>query len=132
MEAFPFVIGHSSGLPLDKRYEDMTGSERAAVRNWYTKMGPGDEPPFPAHGLAPIIRALSEGIGKLQVTGDLYLIVDVSSSGEPVSATAYGSPSPEMARFAASVLLLTRFKPALCHWRPCAQKFPFNLHFELE
>jgi hypothetical protein len=42
---------------------------------------------------------------------------------------AWGSPSPEMTKFAASVLLLTRFKPAICGGQKCRMDFPLKYLF---
>jgi hypothetical protein len=42
---------------------------------------------------------------------------------------AIGSPSPEMTQFAASVLLLTKFKPAICGGQPCKMDYPFRFAF---
>ena len=64
-----------------------------------------------------------------RAAGDLYLVAEVDANGEAQSVTAYGSPDPDMTKFAASALLLQKFKPALCTGTPCAQKFPFSLGF---
>jgi hypothetical protein len=125
------VIAQSSKLPLRKRYGEMTAEEKAVIRRFYTDMGPDDEPPFPEAGMERLIRTLHEAQSHLRVTGNLYLVADVDSKGDVQSVAAYGSPDPEMTRVAASVIVLEKFKPALCAGIPCAQKFPFSLRFEL-
>lgn len=132
VSAIKDVIAQSSRIPLRKRYADMTQPERDVIRGFYTSMGPTDEPPFPETGLEPVVRALHRAQAKLLVQGELYLVVDVDTSGEARSVVAYGSPDPHMTKFAASVLMLQKFKPALCAGTPCAQKFPFTLKFVVE
>lgn len=131
-KAIPEVIARSAHLPLSKRYQDMTETERDVIRGFYTAMAPNDEPPFPKHGLGLIVKSLYAAQSRLLVSGSLYLVVDISSEGNATSVTAYGSPSPEMTKFAASLMLLTKYKPALCSGRPCAEKFPFSLAFEVQ
>ena len=45
---------------------------------------------------------------------------------------AIGSPSPEMAKAAASIILLSKFKPAVCKGEPCKMEFPFTFKFVVE
>lgn len=130
-KAIKDVIVRSTAVPLLKRYGDMTPQEKDVIRGFYTSMGPADEPPFPDVGLEPLVKALHRAQSKLLVTGDLYLVAEVDPNGEAQSVTVYGSPSPEMTKFAASALLLQKFKPALCAGTPCAQNFPFSLRFVL-
>ena len=128
-KAFQEVIATSSTIPLRKPYSLMNETETAAVRSLYIDMGHSDEPPFPKNGLEPLVRLLHQAQSKLLVAGDLYLIADVNAEGDVSAVTAYGSPSPEMTKFAASALVLEKFKPALCKSVPCSQKFPFALKF---
>lgn len=125
------VIAQSTTIPIRKRYSEMTQSEKDVIRGFYTSMGPTDEPPFPAAGLEPLVRALHKAQSKLLVSGDLYLVAEVDANGDAQSVTAYGSPDPDMTKFAASALLLQKFKPALCKGTPCSQRFPFSLRFAL-
>ena len=128
-KAIKDVIAKSTMIPLRKRYSEMTQPEKDVIHSLYTSIGPTDEPPFPEAGLEPLVRALHRAQSKLLVTGDLYLVAEVDANGEAQSVTAYGSPDPDMTKFAASALLLQKFKPALCIGTPCAQKFPFSLGF---
>lgn len=126
------VIAISSRIPLRRTFESMLAEERTALRDFYTDMKDSDEPPFPAMGLEPLVRALHKAQSRLLVSGDLYLVADVDSNGDVQTVTAYGSPSPEMTKIAASALALQKFKPALCGGVPCSQKFPFALGFKVE
>lgn len=131
-KAIKDVIAQSTKIPFRKRYADMTQAEKDVVRAFYTSMGPTDEPPFPEAGLEPLVRALHRAQSRLLVEGDLYLVADVDANGDATSVAAYGSPDPNMTKFAASALVLQKFKPALCAGIPCAQKFPFSLKFVVQ
>jgi len=37
-----------------------------------------------------------------------------------------------MTKFESSVLLLTKFKPAVCAGKPCKMQFPFRFKFRVE
>lgn len=111
---------------MNRRYHELTDAERQVVNEFYEDVAPGDEPPFPADGLKPIIQAVYKAQRKLQVEGELKLIVSVDANGQATEVAALASPSPEMTKFASMVLLLTKFKPAVCGQKPCAMQFPFN------
>jgi hypothetical protein len=123
---------HGSSIPINKRYDELTAEEKASVNQDYEKIEPGDEPPFPLDGLRPVYDAVRKIQGKLQVRGELYLIVTVGADGKATEVKVIGSPSPEMVRGAASVMLLTKFKPAQCRGQPCRMDFPFHFDFRLE
>jgi hypothetical protein len=118
-----------SRIPINRRYEELTDAEKAILNENYEKVDPGDEPPFPSDGLKPIYEALYRAQMKLLTEGELKLVVSVGPDGQATTVKALGSPSPEMTRFASSVMLLTRFKPARCHGQPCAMQFPFTFNF---
>lgn len=121
-----------SSIPINRPYEGLTEAERERVRGWYESMPVTEEPPFPREGLKPILDALLKAQQRLLVTGDLFLIASVDPTGTVTSVKAIGSPSPEMVKFAASVLLLTKFKPAVCDGSPCAMEFPLRQSFRVE
>ena len=121
----------STRLPLNKTYQQLTQEQRAVLWIFYEAMPESDEPPFPVDGLQSIVGPLVKSQGKLLVQGKLALVADVSSSGRVASVTAYGSPSPEMTKFASQVLLLTEFMPAVCSGSPCMMQFPFYLEFKV-
>jgi hypothetical protein len=122
----------SKSLPLNKRYEELSPEERDLIKSWYEPMAEGDEPPFPADGLAPILKALGKGQERLGVRGKLTLYVDVDADGEPLSVSAVDSPNARMTQFAAQVLMLTKFKPARCAGAPCRMQYPFWTLFVLK
>ena len=121
-----------SPIAINKRYNELSIAERASLNQYYEKMEPGDEPPFPSEGLKPIHEAIRKGQAKLLVTGELILLATVGATGEVLEIKAIGSPSPEMTQFAASALFLTKFKPGLCQGQPCKMEFPFRFNFRVQ
>lgn len=120
------IVGGSL-VPTDKKYADLTREEQALVKSQYEQMGPNDEPPFPLNGLRPIYKAISAGQDKFLVTGTMVLLVSINSQGDATSVSVLSSPNPEMTQFAASVLMLHKYKPARCDGTPCAMQYPFRI-----
>ncbi|MES2632299.1 MAG: hypothetical protein V4669_04965 [Pseudomonadota bacterium] len=121
----------TSALPLNKTYAELSSDEKALVRSQYVRLGPRDEPPFPASGLATVYKAISVAQGVLQVKGSLSMFVDVNSKGEPMAVSVFDSPDPQITRAVASILMLEKYKPAVCDGSPCQMGFPVRLDFEL-
>jgi hypothetical protein len=119
----------STLLPINRTYQQLTPKEREYVNSWYEHVAPGDEPPFPLNGMKSIFDVIRRGQERLLVTGKLYLVATVEPNGTVSAVKAYGSPSPEMAKFAGEALLLTKFKPAVCGGRPCRMDFPLQYNF---
>lgn len=119
-------------IPINRRYDQLSATDRAVLHSWWEAIPQGDEPPFPVDGLRPIHDAVRRAQERLQVRGELALVATVGPDGEVVSVTAVGSPSPEMTKFAATVLTLTKFKPAVCSGKPCQMDFPVHYKFELD
>ena len=118
-----------SPVPVNRTYEQLTAEERARVHSWYEQIPDGDEPPFPASGTKEIHDAVRKAQQNLHVKGELFLVATVEATGEVSVIKAWGSPSPEMTKFAASVLLLTKFKPAICGGQKCRMDFPVRYVF---
>jgi hypothetical protein len=116
--------------PINLRYSELNAEQRSRWNRVYEHMGPGDEPPFPVNGLRAILDPLRKAQAKLLADGDLFLIAAVDQNGAATEVRALGSPSPQLTQVAAQILLLTRFKPALCDGSPCRMEFPLKLHFE--
>jgi hypothetical protein len=119
-------------IPINRSYYELTPSERARFNGHYEHIAEGDEPPFPAHGLYELLDPVRKAQQKLLVEGDLSLVATVDASGSVTHVKALGSPSPEMTQFAARVLMLTKFKPAVCGGSPCQMDFPLYLRFNLD
>lgn len=120
---------YGSVLPLNRTYAELNADEKAILHGWYESMPPGDEPPFPAAGLKPIYEALINGQDRFAAQGELFLIASVGADGKVTEVKAIGSPGAEMVQFAGAVLILTKFKPAVCSGRPCRMEFPLRQYF---
>jgi hypothetical protein len=121
-----------SPIPINRSYHELTPEQRAIVHRWYESIAPGDEPPFPLDGLKPVHDAIRKVQTKLLVAGELFLIATVEANGEVAQVKAIGSPGPEMTKFASTIVLLTKFKPAVCAGRPCKMDFPLWYVFRVE
>jgi hypothetical protein len=118
----------SSKIPLNRTYGELTPEQKAEFHAMYESLPTGDEPPFPLEGLKPIFSAIKKAQASVLARGELNLIVTVGPDGKARQVEDYGSvDNPEMTKFAASVLLMTKFKPAVCDGTPCTMQFPFNL-----
>ena len=80
-------------------------------------------------GLAPVYRTIATGQQRLLVTGRLRIDVQVSPDGMAEAVKVIESPSAESTKFVASVLLMERYKPALCGGAPCRMDVPFVVEF---
>ncbi|WP_293932207.1 energy transducer TonB [Iodobacter sp.] len=119
-----------NGLPLNKRYHELSDDEKASLNRAYEKINLGDEPPYPQDGLRQIVEAVDQIAKKLHPTGKLQLLVDIDEQGKANNVSVLTSPNPQLAELVASVLLLSPFKPAICSGQPCKMQYPFNLVFE--
>jgi hypothetical protein len=113
------TLMESQTIAVNKRYHELSAEDRAKLHSWWESVPEGDEPPFQAYGLKPIHSAMLEAQSILRVEGEVSQV-----------KTA-GSPSPEMTKFAASVIGVTKFKPAICGGKPCKMDFPFSYKFTM-
>lgn len=117
-------------LPLNLRYAELSEADKAYVRGWYESMKPGDEPPYPANGLKPVLEKVAAVQQKLRVEGLLELDATIDTAGRVTSVKAWKSPDPELTRLVATILVETPFKPAVCDGQPCRMDFPMRQVFE--
>jgi hypothetical protein len=116
-------IGHSSSLPFDKSYQELTPEQQAIVKANYESMGPGDEPPYPAKGLAPLYRVASQALSARREYGLLEMSVVVGADGTGKSVKIYQTPDDVTAKIVALAMMHEKYKPALCKGQPCEQEF---------
>ena len=115
-------------VPLDRRYDQMDEAQRALLRARYVGMGVADEPPWPAKGMAPLMMALRQGADAYRVTGQLDMTVEVGPDGAARSISVYeGAGDPQFTKFAAALLMTTKYKPAVCAGQPCAMAWPLQV-----
>ena len=121
-----------SNVPLNLSYGQLSPGDRAKFNQQYERIAPGDEPPFPLGGLREIYDPLRKAQAALLVPGNLFLIAKIDGHGATQEVQVIGSPDPKMTKFAARVLLLTKFKPAKCSGQPCTMEFPLCVDFQVE
>ena len=119
-------------IPVNRTYSELTQNEQSIIRSWYENLAPDDEPPYPKEGTKPVHQMMQKIQAALLVEGKLYLIATVEPNGEVSGVQAIGSPSPELTKLAATALVLTKFKPALCKGQPCRMEFPLWYEFILQ
>lgn len=125
----------SSSIPLNKTYEQFSEREKEDLRALYESMPPGDEPPFPLQGMRPLFNSIRKGQQIVRARGKLNMVVTVDANGKATEVADLGgvggANALEMTRFAGSVLLMTKFKPAVCAGKPCQSQFPFQLELRM-
>ena len=119
----------SPKVPINKRYAELSADERAAVMSYYQKFDAANEPPFPLEGLKPALELLVRMQNKLVDQGRLHLMVAIDAKGLATDVKVVDSPSPEMAKAAAGVMMYTKFKPAQCAGQACTMDFPLHVEF---
>ena len=131
---FGFLPGFTAGnaefvIPFDKSYEQLAADHRRMLKSAYVEMGETDEPPFPVGGLKAIYEPITEGQQQLMVSGTFSADVEIDVEGTPIALAVYRSPSKAVTKFVSSVVLLVKFKPALCSGSPCKMGFPVRISF---
>jgi hypothetical protein len=114
----------ASEVPFDKRYHELTPEQQRLFKAQYEAMPDGDEPPYPVEGLQSIYGALAALAMRLQVEGPLEMHVDIDEKGTATAVSVLRSPGQDMARHAATVLMLAKYKPAVCGGKPCKMQLP--------
>jgi hypothetical protein len=120
----------TSALPTVSGWDELTPAQKNAMRVRYPALQAGDDPPFPAKGTRGILDAVRRINETLDVvTGYLMVHVLVGKEGKPLSVTTYGAPSPELVRAVSNLMMLQRYKPALCQGEPCEMVYPMHFNF---
>ena len=133
---FGFALDHPEGnaefvLPFDKSFAELTAAQQALVKSAYVEMGDTDEPPYPVGGLKSLYEPITQGQQRLHASGAFTAHVKVDSSGNPTEVAVFRSPSRAVTKFVTQVILLTRFKPAVCAGAPCKMEFPVRISFAM-
>jgi hypothetical protein len=118
-------------VPPEKTYAQLTPAEKQRIKDRYQNMPANDEPPYPLHGLVTIMRATEELQHKLLAQGVLDLAVTVDAHGTATTVEVYKSPDAKMTKAMADVLMLEKYKPAVCNGSPCQMKFPFLMKYNV-
>ena len=128
----PRKVATSSDIPINRRYGELTPAEQEIVKSRYEAMMPLDEPPYPADGLLPLFNAIRKVQDAVLAQGDLTMFVDVDAQGRATSVSVMKSPDSKLTQAVASVLMLTKYKPALCRGQPCSMGYPFRMTFSVD
>ena len=118
-------------IPLNRRYAELTPEQQRLLKSRYEAMAENDEPPFPLDGLEPVYSLITKGQAKFLARGPMEIHVDIDASGDAKAVRIFQSPDEDLTKFAASVLLLTKYKPAVCGGAPCAMSYPFSMTFSV-
>ena len=121
-----------SSVPLNRRYAELTREEQDIVKSAYEAMYPLDEPPYPIDGTLPIFQAVRTIQRVLLEQGELAMFVEVDARGQATSVSVMKSPDPKLTQAVASVLMLTKYKPAVCRGQPCGMGYPFRVTFSVD
>ena len=123
-----------SGLqvPLNRRYDQLTEAQKQIVKRQYEPMPETDGPPFPVDGLAPLMRAAQQIIQLTQESDTLTLVANVDATGNATSVEVLMASGAVLARRVAGLLMVTKYKPAVCAGIPCAMKFPLRFAARIE
>jgi hypothetical protein len=118
-------------VPPEKNYGDLTEEQKNQVKSAYASMGPDDEPPYPIGGPGASLKAAVEIVQRLQSTGMIDIGVTINASGKPESIKVYETPDAATAKAVATVLVMQKYKPAMCKGQPCTQEYPFRVYMKL-
>lgn len=109
----------------------LSAGERQTFKSGYKALEDGDEPPYPLDGLRPMISAISTLQGTFfDHYGQVRMNVLVGADGKAKSATTVGRVRDDVARYVGQTLMLTPYKPALCHGKPCDMIFAMCFYLE--
>lgn len=121
--------GAVAAIVSGKRYAELGGEEKRALRAAYDSLGADDEPPFPLNGMARIQKSIREVQARSAEKGLLRMAVKVDSKGDASAVEILSSPGEKTSKFAALVLMAEKYKPALCRGLPCGMEFPYSAEF---
>lgn len=124
------LLRPDSPIALNRAYAELTDDEKRMVRSRYEEMAAGDEPPYPVDGMLPVFQAIAKASRAMRgARGAMTLVATVNSAGDVEQVQLLGDGAPGMNRVAAQVLMLTKFKPAVCGGQPCKMDFPLRVNF---
>jgi len=120
-------IRWDSKIPLNKTYAELSAEQKAELHKMYENLPEGDEPPFPEQGMKPIFSAIRKAQRIRQARGELNMAVTVGPDGNATKVEDRGGVYDiQMTEIAQQVLLLTKYKPAVCKGQPCTMQFRFT------
>lgn len=128
-------MASSSCVPINKRYDELSDADkecvRKDVRQWEKNVGPGDDVPFPAAGLQPLLVSIKSIADRWLWSGSVTELATVSANGDVTEVVIYGASPIDFGRETSAVLRRTKFTPARCAGQPCVMRFPLHIQFEV-
>lgn len=138
-EEYPAVGSHlrrNSAIgfaPMNATWQELTPEQQALIRGAYPALDDGDEPPYPLKGTAAWYGDVAKLYRRFtDYRGNALVYVTVGADGKPTTASTFGVPHQEFARYLAMVAMIQRFKPALCAGTPCAMIYPIKFLFTVQ
>jgi hypothetical protein len=121
------VDAHAN-VPFDKRYYELTESQRESYRARFDSIGATQVPPFPRNGLQDVYRPLIDANEK-GVRGVLNVDVVVDEQGRVAKLNVIDAPNNQLAAASAKILRNTQFDPGYCAGEPCKMTFPVQITY---
>ncbi|WGG50725.1 MORN repeat-containing protein [Rugamonas sp. DEMB1] len=122
----PRAAATGLSVPPQLAYAQLTPAQQWTVKQPYRILQEADEPPYPLAGTGALVKAFLELPRKSPTDGEYRLNVLVGADGKCDSAEVQTAPTPALGQMAASILLVSKFKPAVCAGKPCAMRYPVN------
>ena len=114
-------------VPPAKNYADLTEQQKSRVRAKYPPMTDKDEPPYPVGGVRELYTVLSDVQHYFKTAGELDMVATVKVDGSVKVVSVFKTPDWKMMEYAAQVLAVQKFKPALCDGAPCEMDYPVRM-----
>jgi hypothetical protein len=122
----------STSLPLNLTYAQLALADRRRFHAHYEAIVEGDEPPFPLEGLQALLGPILKAQERWATRGQLTLVATIDEHGVAQQVQAIGEANPAMVSFASQVILVTKFKPAVCAGQTCRMDFPLRVRFSVK
>lgn len=115
-----------SPIPFDKRYTELSATQKNLFRAQYGVLKASEHPPFPKQGMEAIYKPIIKGHQRVARGGTLFLVAMIDVTGKVENVAVYESPVESITELATAVLFNTDFDPATCDGKPCKMEFPFE------
>ena len=119
-------------VPPQLPYARLTPEQQRIVKQSYGVLQTADEPPYPLAGDGAIAQSFVEIQETLLINAEFRFNVLIGEDGKPTGAEIFKAPTPELGRLAASIVMLAKFKPAVCAGKPCAMGYPVRFQLTLK
>lgn len=120
----------SANIPLDKSYSDLSESALRAIREYFPRLKPQDEPPFPEKSLRALISLATTVRYQTDGTARVSVVVQVDEVGAAHIVSSAESNDEQFLAGVVSTIAATKFKPGRCDGKPCAMDFPITIEVE--